>query len=85
MSFARDLAERAFKTFLQAALAFWSAQALLVDVASASSWKALVAGGIGAGLSAVSSMLSAGVGTPGTASAVDRPKVDELGNLETAP
>lgn len=85
MSFARDLFERALKTSLQAALATWATLATTVDVTSASSWRALLGGGIAAGLSAVSSVLSAGVGTPGTASAADRPAVDELGNLETAP
>ena len=85
MSFARDLAERAAKTFFQAALATWCTLAATLNVASASSWRALLGGGIGAGLSAVSSMLSAPWGTPGTASIADRPKVDELGNLDTAP
>lgn len=71
MSFARDLAERAAKTFLQATAASWCVLATSLDVTSASSWRALAGGGIGAGLSAVSSMLSRLSGDPDTASVAD--------------
>lgn len=71
MTFVRDLAERAAKTALQAALAYWSVQATTLDVGSASAWKALVAGGIGAAVSAVTSWLSRLSGDPDTASLAD--------------
>lgn len=71
MTFARDLIERATKTALQAALAYWSVQAATIDVSSVSAWRALAVGGVGAAVSALTSLASRMSGDPDSASLAD--------------
>ncbi len=83
MSFARDLAERVFWTFVQAFLAPLSVTMILGGDVTA--LRAALYGGAAAVLSLLKGVAASKVGTPGTASTADRLRVDELGNLETAP
>ena len=67
-AFWRDAAERAVKTFAEAALATLGAGALNVVTVD---WIGVLSLGAGASvLSLLASVASAGLGTPGTASAV---------------
>ena len=68
MTFYRELAERAIKTFIQAAIAIWAASPVLD--ADVSAWKAVVVAGVAAALSVVSSGLSSQTGADGSPSAV---------------
>ena len=83
MSFARDLAERVFWTFVQAFLAPLTISAILSGDPQV--LRAGLVGGGAAVLSALKGVAASKVGTPGTASTADRQPVDELGNLDTAP
>lgn len=83
MSFARDLGERVFWTFVQAFLSALTVPAILTG--DVDMLRAALLAGAAAVLSLLKGVAASKVGTPGTASTADRPAVDELGNLETAP
>lgn len=83
MSFARDLAERVFWTFIQGFLA--PLTVTMIVGGDITALRAALYGGAAAVLSLLKGVAASKVGTPGTASTADRPAVDELGNLETAP
>lgn len=83
MSFARDLAERVTWTFIQAFLAPLTVTVILGGDVTA--LRSALYGAAAAVLSLLKGVAASKVGTPGTASTADRPQVDELGNLDTAP
>lgn len=89
MSFVRDLVERVAWTFAQAFLGAITLPALVDIVSGGEAAMPTLHAALLAGAAAVLSMLkgvaASRLGTPGTASTADRPQVDELGNLETAP
>lgn len=72
--FAKDLLERAVKTFAQALIAFWGADGVL-DVVSADWGEALSVAAGAALLSVLTSLASLKLGHSGTASATDAVKL----------
>lgn len=83
MSFARDLAERVSWTFVQAFLSALTVPAILTGDTDV--LRAALLAGAAAVLSLLKGVAASRIGTPGTASTADRPAIDELGNLDTAP
>ena len=60
--FTKDLIERAVKTFAQAALASFAAGVAGLDYGSSAAWKVVGIAAVSAGISALTSLLSKGIG-----------------------